>query len=171
VFTEVLTPPPHLIVCGAGDDSRPLVSCASEAGFAVVVVDHREAFLAPSRFPSAKRRLCLRADAAAGHLVIAPQTLAVIKTHSFARDRDWLEFFLGTPSSYIGLLGPRARGDEMLALLGVASDRRIFAPVGLNLGADGPEQIAISIVSELLAVLARQQPGHLRERGLAIHAG
>jgi xanthine/CO dehydrogenase XdhC/CoxF family maturation factor len=170
VFTEVLTPPPHLILCGAGDDSRPLAACASEAGFAVVVVDHREAFLAPSRFPSAKRRLCLRADAAPGHLVITPETLTVVKTHSFAHDREWLEFFLRTPASYIGLLGPRARADELLALLGVVSDPRIYAPVGLNLGADGPEQIAISIVGELLAVLARQQPGHLRERGLAIHA-
>ena len=170
VFTEVLSPPPDLIVCGAGDDSRPLVAYASEAGFAVTVVDHREAFLAPPRFPPAKRRLCLRADAAIGTLAVVPRTLVVIKTHSFAHDRDWLKAFLGTPASYIGLLGPRTRADELLALLGVPSDDRVFAPVGLNVGADGPEQIAISIVSELLAVLARQQPGHLREKGLAIHA-
>lgn len=170
VFTEVLTPPPGLIVCGAGDDSRPLVAYASEAGFAVTVVDHREAFLAPSRFPSAKRRLCLRAEAAIEPMAVGPRTLAVIKTHSFVHDRDWLKVFLGTPASYIGLLGPRTRADELLALLDVTSDGRVFAPVGLNLGADGPEQIAISIVAELLAVLARQQPGHLREKGLAIHA-
>jgi xanthine/CO dehydrogenase XdhC/CoxF family maturation factor len=170
VFTEVLTPPPDLIVCGAGDDSRPLVTYASEAGFAVTVVDHRQALLAASRFPSAKRRLCLRADAAVGAMASGPQTLVVIKTHSFAHDRDWLGVFLGTPASYIGLLGPRSRADELLALLDAASDDRVFAPIGLNLGADGPEQIAISIVGELLAVLARQQPGHLREKGLAIHA-
>jgi xanthine/CO dehydrogenase XdhC/CoxF family maturation factor len=169
VFTEVLTPPPDLIVCGAGDDSRPLVTYASETGFAVTVVDHREAFLSATRFPAAKYRLCLRADAGAGTLTAGPRTLVVIKTHSFVHDRDWLEVFLDTPASYIGLLGPRTRAEELLALLDVADDR-VFAPVGLNLGADGPEQIAISIVSELLAVLARQQPGHLREKGLAIHA-
>jgi xanthine/CO dehydrogenase XdhC/CoxF family maturation factor len=170
VFTEILTPPPDLIVCGAGDDSRPLVACASEAGLAVTVVDHREAFLAPARFPSAKRRLCLRADAAIGQVAVIPGSLVVIKTHSFAHDRDWLEVFLGTSATYIGLLGPRTRADELLGLLGVTGDDRVFAPVGLNVGADGPEQIAISIVGELLAVLARQQPGHLREKGLAIHA-
>lgn len=171
VFTEILNPPPDLIVCGAGDDSRPLVAYASEAGFAVTVVDHREAFLTPSRFPSARTRLHMRPDGGVGALAVAPRTLVVIKTHSFAHDRDWLHLFLGTSVSYIGLLGPRARGNELLALLGVDVDERVFAPVGLNLGADGPEQIAISIVGELLAVLARQQPVHLREKGLAIHAG
>jgi xanthine dehydrogenase accessory factor len=167
VFTEILNPPPDLIVCGAGDDSRPLVAFGSEAGFAVTVVDHREAFLTPSRFPGAKRRLHLRPEAGVDALAIGPRTLVVIKTHSFAHDRDWLRVFLATRAAYIGLLGPRARAHEML---GVNADERVFAPVGLNLGADGPEQIAISIVGELLAVLARQQPGHLREKGLAIHA-
>jgi xanthine/CO dehydrogenase XdhC/CoxF family maturation factor len=170
VFKEILTPPPALIVCGAGDDSRPLAAYASEAGFAVTVVDHREASLEASRFPSTKSRLCLRADAGIGPLAVGPRTLVVIKTHSFMHDRDWLKVFLDTPASYIGLLGPRARADELLGLLDVRSDDRVFAPIGLNLGADGPEQIAISIVSELLAVVARQQPGHLREKGLAIHA-
>ena len=108
---------------------------------------------------------------ASGRWRSAPRTLVVIKTHSFAHDRDWLNAFLGTSASYIGLLGPRARANELLGLLGVDADERVFAPVGLNIGADGPEQIAISIVSELLAVLARQQPGHLRERRIAIHAG
>jgi xanthine/CO dehydrogenase XdhC/CoxF family maturation factor len=170
VFSEILIPPPDLIVCGAGDDSRPLVACASEAGFAVTVVDHREAFLAPARFPSAKHRLCLRADHAGESITAGARTLVVIKTHSFVHDREWLEVFLRTPASYIGLLGPRTRARELLNLLGVTSDDRVFAPVGLSVGADGPEQIAISIVGELLAVLARQQPGHLREKGLAIHA-
>ena len=170
-FTDILRPPPELIVCGAGDDARPLVAYASEAGFAVTIVDHREAFLAPSRFPSAKRRLHWRPDAGIGPLAAGPRTLVVIKTHSFAHDRDWLHGFLGTRAPYIGVLGPRARANEILGLLGVDADKRVYAPVGLSLGADGPEQIALSIVSELLAVLARQQPGHLREKELPIHAG
>ena len=125
---------------------------------------------AHSRFPSSKSRLCLRADAGIGAVTAGPRTFVVIKTHSFVHDREWLEVFLRTPASYIGLLGPRTRARELLNLLGVTSDDRVFAPVGLSVGADGPEQIAISIVGELLAVLARQQPGHLREKGLAIHA-
>jgi xanthine dehydrogenase accessory factor len=170
VFTEILTPPPALIVCGAGDDARPLVAYASEAGFAVTVVDHRQAFLTAERFPSAKRLLRIRPDAAAATLAIDARTLAVVKTHSFSTDRDWVSLFLRTSASYIGLLGPRVRADQILREIGAARDDRLFAPVGLSLGADGPEQIAISVVGELLAVLARQQPGHLRERGQTIHA-
>ena len=102
---------------------------------------------------------------ALGALAIDPRTLIVIKTHSFAHDRDWLNVFLGTRAPYIGLLGPRARASELLGLLGVDADERVYAPVGLNIGADGPEQIAISIVGELLAVLARQQPGTCAKRG------
>ena len=170
VFTEVLQPPPELIVCGAGDDARPLVSYASEAGFAVTVVDHREAFLAADRFPAARRLLHLRPDADAETLAADARTLVVLMNHSFAYDRNWLQVFLKSDVAYIGLLGPRARADEMLAQLGAAYDDRVFAPVGLNVGADGPEQIAISIVSELLATVANQTPGHLRERQQTIHA-
>jgi xanthine dehydrogenase accessory factor len=164
IFTEVLNPPPQLIVCGAGDDARPLVAFASEAGFAVTVVDHRQAFLSAERLPSANQLLHLRPDGDLQTLAVDAHTLVVVKTHSFAQDRDWLEVFLKTSAPYIGVLGPRARADQMLDQLGAAADSRVFAPVGLNVGADGPEQIAISVVGELLAVLAHQQPGHLRER-------
>jgi xanthine/CO dehydrogenase XdhC/CoxF family maturation factor/CTP:molybdopterin cytidylyltransferase MocA len=164
LFTEILHPPPRLIVCGAGDDARPLVGFASAAGFAVTVVDHRPAFLATERFPSAKRLLHFRPDDDVEALAVDARTLVVVKTHSFAHDRDWLKVFLETSASYIGLLGPRARADQMLGQLGVAADRRVFAPVGLSVGADGPEQIAISVVGELLAVISSQQPQHMRER-------
>ena len=170
VFTEVLRPPATLIVCGAGDDARPLVAYAADAGFAVTLVDHRQAFLTTDRFPSARRIVHLRPDADLHALGIGKHTLAVIKTHSFAHDRDWLRGFLTSGASYIGVLGPRPRADEMLGELNATGDPRVFAPVGLNLGADGPEQIAISVVAELLAVLSRQQPGHLREKGEPIHA-
>ena len=169
VFTEVLNPPPSLIVCGAGDDARPLVAYASEAGFAVTVVDHRQAFLAQERFPTAERLLHLRSDGVEA-LGVGPRTLVVVMMHSFAHDRDWLKAFLGTSAPYIGLLGPRARANDMLGELGVAGDGRVFAPVGLNLGADGPEQIAVSIVGELLAVVASRPGGHLREKRETIHA-
>ena len=170
VFTDVLRPPATLIVCGAGDDARPLVAFAADAGFAVTVVDHRQAFLTADRFPSARRLVHLRPDGDLDALRVGGRTLVVIKTHSFAHDRDWLRGFLASSAQYIGVLGPRPRADEMLGELNASGDPRVFAPVGLNVGADGPEQIAISVVAELLAVLSRQQPGHLREKGEAIHA-
>jgi xanthine/CO dehydrogenase XdhC/CoxF family maturation factor len=168
-FFDVLVPAPELFVCGAGDDSRPLASYAWDAGFAVTVLDHRETFLTPDRFPAATR-VHQRPDAGVERLNPDSHDCAVIKTHSFAHDRDWLSAFLQSPVRYIGLLGPRARAEKILKQLGASRDRRVFAPVGLNVGADGPEQIAVSIVGELLAVVSGQHPAHLREKGESIHA-
>ena len=170
VFSDVLVAPPTLIVCGAGDDAMPLVAYAADAGFAVTVVDHRPAYLTAERFPAARRLVEARPDVGIGALVVDAQTLVVVKMHAFEHDRDWLRLFLQTDAPYIGLLGPRARTEKILRLAGSPNERRVFGPVGLDVGAEGPEQIAISIVAELLAVHARQYPGHLRERGDAIHA-
>jgi len=170
VFTDVFQPPPAVIVCGAGDDARPLVTYASEAGFMVTMVDHRQAFLNPERFPLAQRLICRRPEAGVDELGVDPRTLVIVMTHSFAHDRDWLKWFLATRARYIGLLGPRERALAILVQLDACDDSRVFAPVGLSLGADGPEQISISVVAELLAVLSRQQPCHLREKTEAIHA-
>jgi xanthine/CO dehydrogenase XdhC/CoxF family maturation factor len=171
VFADVLKAPPKLVVCGAGDDAIPLVTYATDAGFAVTVVDHRAAYLTAERFPGARKLVQARPDAGVGALDVDARTLVVVKMHAFEQDRDWLRMFLLTPAPYIGLLGPRARAEKLLDLAGSPSAHRVFGPVGLDVGAEGPEQIAISIVAELLAVHARQQPGHLRERGAAIHAG
>ena len=76
----------------------------------------------------------------------------------------------GSRASYVGVLGPRARIEKIVAGLGLGGSPRIFGPVGLDIGADGPEQVGISIVAELLAVRAGRTPRHLRERAEAIHA-
>ncbi|HEX2442411.1 MAG TPA: XdhC family protein [Vicinamibacterales bacterium] len=170
VFSDVLVAPPKLIVCGAGDDAMPLVAYAADAGFAVTVVDHRPAYLAMERFPAARLLIEARPDGDASRLSVDVRTLVVVKMHAFEHDRDWLRLFLDTETPYIGLLGPRARAEKLLQLAGSRGGQRVYGPVGLDVGAEGPEQIAISIVAELLAVHARQQPGHLRERGAAIHA-
>jgi xanthine/CO dehydrogenase XdhC/CoxF family maturation factor len=170
VFTDVLVAPPTLIVCGAGDDAVPLAAYAADAGFSVTVVDHRSGYLSAERFPAARRLVEARPDVHPDALGVDARTMVVVKTHAFAHDRDWLRLFLETEVSYIGLLGPHGRAAEILRQVGKGHDHRVFGPVGLDVGADGPEQIAISIVAELLAVHARQQAGHLRERGAAIHA-
>ncbi|BDG02923.1 XdhC family protein [Anaeromyxobacter oryzae] len=172
VFTEVLRPPPHLVVFGAGDDALPLARYAADAGFRVALVDHRPAFLSPERFPGQVGRLELRPedDAASSSLPLGGEAYAVVKTHSLAHDREWVRRLIGTDVAYIGVLGPRARVEEILHEVGAASDERVFGPVGLDLGADGPEQVALSIVAELLAVRSGRAPGHLRRRRGAIHA-
>lgn len=170
VFTDVLNAPPHLLVCGAGDDARPLVAYAADVGFAVTVVDHRPAYLTPERFPAALRLLELRPESGVGGLGINSSTFAVIKTHSFGHDREWARRFLEAGVAYIGVLGPRARKEQITEQIG-AEARQLSGPVGLSIGAEGPEQIAISIVAELLAVRARRDPWHQREKREAIHAG
>jgi xanthine/CO dehydrogenase XdhC/CoxF family maturation factor len=170
VFTEVLRPPPHLVVFGAGDDAIPLARYARDAGFRVTLVDHRPASLSTERFPGEVRRFERRPeDGAAASLPLGPGACAVVKTHSLGNDREWIRRLIGTEVAYIGVLGPRARVDEILRQLGAASDGRVFGPVGLDLGAEGPEQVALSIVAELLTIRSGRAPGHLRERRGSIH--
>ena len=172
VFTEVLRPPPRLVLFGAGDDAFPLARYAADAGFRVAVVDHRPAFLSAERFPGQVRRLELRAEdaAASSSLPLGRDVYAIVKTHSLAHDREWVRRLVGTGVAYIGVLGPRARVEEILRQVGAAHDGRVFGPVGLDVGAEGPEQVAMSIVAELLAVRSGRAPGHLRQREGAIHA-
>jgi xanthine dehydrogenase accessory factor len=170
-FFEVLVPPPHLLVFGAGDDAIPLVEYAAGAGFRVTVVDHRPAFLTDARFPAAWRLVQRRPEEGIAGLPMREGACAVLKAHSLGIDRDWLAALLPTPLAYLGLLGPRARSEEMLRQIGAAPDDRVFAPIGLDVGAEGPEQVALSIVAELLAARAGRPPRHLRQREGAIHVG
>jgi xanthine/CO dehydrogenase XdhC/CoxF family maturation factor len=169
VFAEVLSPPPRLIVCGAGDDASPLVALATSVGFRVFVVDHRRALLDPKRLPEAHQRILARADEDSVALPSDADTYAVVMTHSLRHDTAWVRRLIAAPVAYVGALGPRARTQRILAELGT-TDARVFGPVGLDIGADGPEQVALSVVAELLAVRSRREPRHLRERELAVHA-
>jgi xanthine/CO dehydrogenase XdhC/CoxF family maturation factor len=171
VFVEVLEPPPRLLVCGAGDDARPLVALAASVGFRVLVADHRRGYLTAERFPEAQALLAVRADDEGVELPTGAETYAVVMTHSLQRDTAWILRLAPTDIPYVGLLGPRSRTARILADLGIAGGGRIFGPVGLDLGADGPEQVAVSVVAELLAARSGREPRHLREREVAVHAG
>jgi len=169
IFVEVLPPPPHLIVCGAGDDARPLVAYAAEAGFRVTVVDHRQGLMQPAWFPQAARLVLARPEEPVD-LPPAGRSLAVVKTHSLNHDREWVRRLLTAGVSYVGVLGPKARTETILREIGREGDERVYGPVGLDLGADGPRQVAVSIVAELLAFTAQREPRHLAARQEAIHA-
>jgi xanthine dehydrogenase accessory factor len=175
IFTDVLFPPPKLLICGAGDDARPTVAFAAAAGFRVFVADHRRAYLTAQRFPETQRLLLMRSDDPSDELPADRDTYVVVKTHALKHDTGWVRRLIAGDVRYLGVLGPRARLDKILAGLGVAPDKRvverIFGPVGLDLGADGPEQVGLSIVAELLAVRSGRTPRHLRDRTEAIHDG
>jgi xanthine/CO dehydrogenase XdhC/CoxF family maturation factor len=170
IFTEVLVPPPTLLVCGAGDDARPLVTAAHQVGFRVVVADHRDAFLTALRFPHARRLLLVRPDDEAAPPPADARTFAVVMTHSLKRDTDWVRRLAATDVPYLGVLGPRARTERIVSELRPGNRDRVYGPVGLDLGAEGPEQVALSVLAEVLAVASGREPRHLRERAEAVHA-
>ncbi len=169
-FVETFRPAPTLFVCGAGDDAMPLVRGAAQVGFRVVVVDHRPGYLNVDRFPAARQLVRADPEDGIGDLPIGDDSFVVLKTHNLVRDKAWAQRFVASPVQYIGLLGPRARCDEIAESVSEASRDRLYGPVGLDLGAEGPEQVGLAVVAELLAVRARRQPRHLRGREVPIHA-
>lgn len=171
LFVDVFSPPPYLVLCGAGDDSIALVALAADMGFRVAVLDRRKAYLTSERFPGAWRLIEAEPPAALDGLPPADRSYVILKTHAYERDRDWLRYWTNTATPYIGLMGPRARREELLRDAHVRpEDRRLFGPIGLDLGAQGAEQVALSVVAEVLAVYHARRPGHLRDRSGPIHA-
>lgn len=154
-FEEYLEPPQRLFVIGAGDDAQPVVQMAALLGWSVTVVDGRAQWARAERFPEAERVLVLTAGASPA---IAEADAVVIMTHGYEQDREWLAAVLPMGPRYLGLLGARHRSAllvaEAAARLGWSVDRvceRLFAPVGLDLGGDGAEAIALSVVAEVQA--------------------
>jgi xanthine/CO dehydrogenase XdhC/CoxF family maturation factor len=169
----------RLLVCGAGTDAIPVVRLAAAVGWLVTVVDHRPSFATAERFPDAERVIRLDASpterALASVLRLEELAAAVVMAHAAAHDRARLHELLGVESlRYLGVLGPRRRTHELLE--GSSSAGRpelppnVYAPVGLDIGAETPEEIALSIVSEIAAVLTGRTGGSLRHRGGPIHA-
>jgi xanthine/CO dehydrogenase XdhC/CoxF family maturation factor len=168
----------RLLVCGAGMDAIPVVRLAAAVGWLVTVVDHRPSFATTERFPDAERVIRLDASqterALASVLRLAEFAAAVVMAHAAAHDRARLHELLDVETlPYLGVLGPRRRTLELLEGSPEAESLElrpnVYAPVGLDLGAETPEEIALSIVSEIAAVLAGRAPTSLRERGGPIH--
>jgi xanthine/CO dehydrogenase XdhC/CoxF family maturation factor len=170
-FVETFIPPTALWIVGASDDSRPMVRMAKELGWFVGLLDHRPAFARPERFPEA--------DAVrAGHpaqvlpgLPLDARSAVVLMTHHYAKDLESLRLLLPTQAGYLGLMGSRARGRKLLAELaeeGIHGDARFHTPVGLDLGADTPEAIALAVLAEIQASLSGRSARALRESGTSI---
>jgi xanthine dehydrogenase accessory factor len=175
LFFELSEAPPRLVIFGAGPDAGPLANLAGEVGFAVTVVDVREVFLTSERFP--------RAALVSSHfsefperVPLDPGSFVVVMNHHLERDQESLRFALTSGASYIGLLGPRSRFQKLLS--GLRRDgympsesalARVRSPIGLSLGAESPEEIAVSILGELLAVRRGFEGGFLNGREASLH--
>jgi xanthine/CO dehydrogenase XdhC/CoxF family maturation factor len=170
VYFEPLVAPLRLLVCGAGHDAIPLVRQAAELGWHVVVVDVRRTLLAAERFPGAAEFASPDPAAAADALGPDERTAAILMNHNYLRDIAYLRSFLDAPLAYIGVLGPRGRTEQMLAEIGAPEAiGRLHAPAGLDIGAEGAEEVAHAIVAEILGVLHGRRGEPLRERRGSIH--
>ncbi len=174
--SEDFETPVAVMLFGAGADAVPFARIASELGWQVTVHDHRPAFLTADRFPSAQKLVLQAVDQPPGEIIVDRRTAAVIMTHNYSRDRFILSALLGSDVFYVGALGPKSRTQQILDEISASgitfTDEqlaRLFAPIGLDIGADTPESIALSIIGEIQSVLRTRVGGHLRDRQGSIY--
>jgi len=176
VFLDIVPPPVPLVVFGAGDDAQPLVRFAKELGWHVTIADPRPDFAAASRFPTADAICVGPATELVARVPPPADALAMVMTHHYVHDVPLLRDLLPRPLAYLGLLGPRQRAEKILSdvardglMLTTDQRARLHAPAGLDLGADTPEEVALSILAEMRATLATRDARPLRERQKPIH--
>jgi xanthine dehydrogenase accessory factor len=147
-FRTLLQPKPRLMIFGGGDDILPVAELAARSGFRIAVADWREGSLRHA-FPGAQRVIC-PPDEAVSRLGIGTEDYVLICSHQARRDRSFLESLLPAAPRYIGILGSRKR--ISLLMEGIEAPASLHAPVGLAIGAEGPEEIAVSIVAEMIQI-------------------
>ncbi len=172
IFVEPILPQPTLCIFGGGHVSIALARAAHSAGFGITVVDDREAFANAERFPMAERIYTSFEDAFAKVQPNASSYLVIV-TRGHKDDMNVLRWAVGTQARYIGMIGSKRKAISVYRALekeGVAAEKfdRVFAPVGLEIGALTPEEIAISITSELIAI--RRQAGNVPHKSLKAQA-
>ena len=176
VFIEVIQPPVPLVIFGAGHDAIPVVQLASELGWHVTVVDSRQSYATKNRFSLADAVILSRPESIIENVFVDHRTVAVVMTHNYLYDREILRTLLPFPLRYLGILGPKSRTERLLQELQAEGSRpspeqlrRLYGPIGLDIGADTPEEIALAIVAEIQAVIANRSGGLLRDRRGPIH--
>ena len=169
---DPILPPLHLVVCGAGPDAGPLVAAGVRLGWRISVVDPRRSLLRADRFPGATLH-GVDPGRAAETVGAGEWTAVMLMSHDYLRDAAFLGGFIGRGVRYLGVLGPRDRTDRLLAELDAsptdADLAALHAPAGLDIGADGAEEVATAIVGEILATLRGRTGTSLRNRSGPIH--
>lgn len=176
VFLEVLQPPVPLVVFGGGHDAIPLVQFACELGWHVTVVDGRSAAASRTQFSRADEVVLCRPERVLDRVPLTGDTVAVVMTHNYRNDLELLKVLLPSPIPYVGLLGSRTRSTRLLQELDdddinvtIAQRSKLHAPIGLDIGAETCEEIALAIVAEIRAALAGHTGGSLKDRWAPIH--
>jgi xanthine dehydrogenase accessory factor len=176
-FIEFLQPPVSLIIIGAGNDAVPMMQIADVIGWEVSIIDGRSTHAKPERFVSACQVLVSKPELALEQISIDQQTVFVLMTHNYNYDVAMLKALLSHNVRYVGVLGPKKKLDRMLDEIhdeGITIKeyqlRNIYGPVGLEIGAETAEEIALSIIAEIKAVLSGKPGGYLREKQDVIHS-
>ena len=176
-FIEFLQPPVSLVVVGAGNDAIPMMQIADTLGWEVRVVDGRGTHAKPERFTAACQVLVSKPEKALEQIPIDSQTVFVMMTHNYNYDLAMLKVLLQRKVIYIGMLGPKKKLERMLDELrdeGIElTDEQLnsmYGPVGLEIGAETAEEIALSIIAEIKAVLSNKAGGSLRNKPDVIHS-
>ncbi len=169
-FVEAIVPPPRVFVFGTGHDAVPFVQLARTIGWDVVVCAPKPRVATRERFVIADEVVAGAPGEIAARVDACDRAVAVVMGHDYDLDRRHVGMLVATRARYIGVLGPRARTARMLGELGLAhDDARIHAPVGLALGAETPQEIALATVAEIQAVLRRAPATSLRGGAGPIH--
>ncbi|MEN9951068.1 MAG: hypothetical protein RLY85_1820 [Bacteroidota bacterium] len=176
-FIEYLQPAVSLVVVGAGNDAIPMMQFADTLGWDVRVVDGRNTHARPERFASACQVLVSRPEQVLEQLPMDERTVFVMMTHNYNYDLAMLKALLPLQTPYIGMLGPKKKLDRMLEELRAGGElidesmlSKVHGPAGLEVGAETPEEIALSIISEIQAVLTKAPGGQLKWKADVIHA-
>lgn len=170
VFLEYISPAPQLCICGTGSDIVPLITFASELGWETIVVDSPTGSSTNDNFSRADRIVRCQPEDLCDNISFSDRSAAVILTHNYEKDLKLLKTLLPSPVKYVGLIGSRTRTrrliNEMLkrpAQPGEFPLEKLYSPAGIDIGSETPEEIALSIVAEIKAVLGGTSPGFLRD--------
>lgn len=178
VLYERVLPPVRLVIFGEGHDVGPLVHFASALGWRVQVVGRKPPEVLQERFPEAARcTYLMHPEDVRKHVTPDARTAALVMNHTYLRDRKLLEELVDTELPYIGMLGPKERTEQLVKEIELKrplsgeEHARIFGPIGLDIGTETPEEIALSALAEIQAILHGRDAGFLRNREEPIHGG
>jgi xanthine dehydrogenase accessory factor len=175
-FVEYVKPVISLVIIGAGNDAIPLTKIAAVLGWDITVIDGRNNYALLERFPQANKVIVARPDQVLNHIELTERTAFVLMTHNYIYELNLLKQLLPLTLPYIGVLGPKKKLERMLTELEDAGTKitpelldKIYGPTGLDIGSEGAEEIALSIVAEIKAILSARNGLSLRNKVVAIH--
>lgn len=174
-FLQFIPPPLSFVIIGAGNDAKPLTLLADILGWQTTIIDGRKTHATAKRFPTAKNIIVTKAENVITEITIDDNTACVLMTHNYNYDLTLFKELINTTARYIGILGPKTKMQRMyddLQNAGIEVPHRdnVFSPMGLDIGAETSEEIALSIAAEIKTVMMKKNAQMLRNKKLLIHS-